>query len=73
MKKISAYEQWKKDGMAFAKSAELRMGRTFEQLERAAMSFAESRDWCAHKDIIRRAFREGYFESINNNEVQLCK
>ena len=48
MKTLPAYELWKAEGRAFARSPELRMGRTFEQIEKAAVLFAQGRPWCAH-------------------------
>jgi len=65
--KKSAYETWMAEGRAFGKYKDLQMGRSYEQIEQAALRFAESRGWCAHPDIIKRAFREGYKETYKLN------
>ena len=64
---ITAYQEWKNAGADFA-WAQLGKKKGIVELGEASFVYANARPWCAHKDIIRRAFSEGYDEAIKNIE-----
>lgn len=60
--KKSAYETWKDAGRKFAKDEKLK-GKSIVELGEESFRYAAAQGWCPHQDIIRRAFREGFFEA----------